>query len=98
MQYFIVKKKNKYFLIDTLPIELGISEYGQNTSIKITGDSKLYLIHEYEVVDDWYADIGAISHYEKHKQYVGKIVYASDDIEQVSLEYANYIYSQRIAV
>ena len=88
MQYLIVKKKNKYFLIDTLPIELGISEHGTNITIKNTGDNKLYFIHEYEEVDDWYADTGYITHFEKYREYVGKIVFESDDIEEIALKYA----------
>lgn len=88
MQYFLVKKRNVYRLIDTLPIELGVSWSGEDTTAKKTNDNKLYFIHSYEVVDDWYADIGYISHFEKHREYVGKIVFESDNIEEIALKYA----------
>ena len=91
MQYLIVKKRNKYALIDTLPIELDVNSRGESTHVKITGDNKVYLIHSYEVVDDWYADTGYITHYEKHKEYVGKLIYASNDIEKAALMFADYI-------
>ena len=88
MQYFLVKKRNVYRLIDTLPIELSISYRGEDITVKKTNDNKLYFIHSYEEIDDWYADTGYITHFEKYKEYVGKIIFESDDIEEIALKYA----------
>lgn len=41
-------------------------------------NKKLYCKYSYEELDDWYADIGAITHWESETRCLGKIKYASD--------------------
>ena len=87
-QYKIVKYKNMYKLIDTLAIELGNWGHSDSDRIHITKSDKVYIIHSYEVVDDWFADIGHITHFEESKTYLGKLIFESEDIEEVALKFA----------
>lgn len=92
MKYLITKYKNNYNIIDILNTEFDNTINTPNSCyIKITNDKKVYIIHEYEVIDDYYLDIGAISHYEKEKIYMGKIIYESNDIIDIALKYNYYI-------
>ena len=87
-QYKVIKYKNTYKLIDILPIEMDISFRGESNEIHVTKDKKVYLVHHYEVVDDWYADIGYVTHFEKSKEYLGRLVFESDNIEEAALKFA----------
>ena len=40
----------------------------------------LYCKHSYEELDDWYADIGAVTHWESYRQRLGKVKYASNNM------------------
>ena len=88
MQYIIVKYKNNYRLLDRCAIEMNVSLRGENEHITITKDNKVYSESSYEVVDDWYADTGYITHFEKDKTYIGVLVFGSDNIEEVALKFA----------
>lgn len=88
MQYLLVKFKNTYSLIDTLPIEMGISFLREDCHFHITKSNKVYKIYSYEIVDDWYADTGYITHFEDSRVYIGKLIMKSDNIEEIALEYA----------
>lgn len=90
-QYLIVRKYRKYSLIDTLPIEMDISFRGEYSRIKIGRDNKVYRISKVEVVDDWFADIGHVTHYETHKHYLGTLIEQSDDIENIALTFAELV-------
>ena len=87
------KKKNnykRYVVVNTKKAGLifydiwdeEIQHYFSNTyaSYSITKDKRLYVKVEYEEVDDWYADLGYITHTEKFRQYLGKVKYASNNM------------------
>lgn len=86
-QYVIVKKNNKYQLLDIFFEEMK----DLNIRFRKTKDNKLYTKVIYEVLDDWYADIGEITYEEHEVNYIGKIVFQSDDIEEAALVYAQLI-------
>ncbi len=84
MQYVIVKKRNKYRLMDLLSIEIdSCCDRHHDTSFQFSGD-KMFCIKSSEVVDDYYCDIGAITHTEKTRFYMGKVIEMSDDIEFIA--------------
>ena len=87
-QYLLVKFKNTYSLIDTLPIETNIYFRGEGCRFHITKSNKVYRIDFFEVVDSWCADTGYITHFEDSKHYIGKLIMQSDNIEEIALEYA----------
>lgn len=90
-QYVIVKKNNRYHLRDIFFEELNESYGANNVSFRKTKDNKLYIKVTREVLDEWYADIGKITHQEHDNIYIGKIVFESGDIEEVALEYARLV-------
>lgn len=67
--YIITKFKGKYRLYDVLAIEMEdfMNSYNGHHKIVIDKQQKVYHKYEYEEVDDWYADIGAITHTENAK-------------------------------
>ena len=83
MKYIIVKKKKHYHIIDTFFKEVT----DLNTRITVYKNNKVYETYYYDEVDDWFADIGAITHTEKIKIYLGKLIFESDDIEETAREF-----------
>lgn len=61
--FIIYKYKGKFHIIDEFDSDIDIQKGG-----------KLYLIRSDEVVDDWFCDIGAITHIENSRTYLGKVV------------------------
>lgn len=91
-QYLIIKKRNKYFLIDTLQIIVENGYSGTTQDIRISDKNKrVYWVVSFEVEDDWYADTGAITHYEKVEHYMGTLVYSSDNIEEAAIKFNELI-------
>lgn len=87
-QYLLIKFRKNYILIDTLPIEMNISFRGEGCRFHITKSNKVYRVDSYEIVDDWYADTGYLTHFEDSKHYIGRLIMQSDNIEEIALEYA----------
>ena len=87
-QYLLIKFRKNYSLIDTLPIEMNISFRGEGCRFHITKSNKVYRIDSYEFIDDWYADTGYLTHFEKDKTYIGTFIFGSDNIEEVALKFA----------
>lgn len=81
-QYIIVKFNRKYRVYDNL--RAGIID---RDTIKIMKDNKVYLEHSYEVLDDYALDTGPITHWEKDKVYLGKLVYQTNDLIQLATKY-----------
>ena len=88
MHYLIVKKKNKYFLLDILSFELGSCTNSNCSVIRINEKTnKVCEIYSYEVIDDYFCDIGAVTHYERGRNYLGKLIYSSDNIEEIAIKF-----------
>ena len=87
-QYLITKFRKDYKLIDTLAIEFRNWGHSDSDHVHVTKSDKVYIIHSYEEVDDWFADTGYITHFEESKTYIGKLIFESEDIEEVALKFA----------
>lgn len=88
MQYLIVKKKNKYSLIDVLALELDSYYSSKSSEIRISEKTaKVWKIYSYEVIDDYFCDIDAVTHCESERIYLGKLIYSSNNIEEIAIKF-----------
>lgn len=85
-RYLIVRHKNCYFIYDTFNY---FFENHNDIQIKVYKDKKVYEVRKYEVVDDYFFDIGAITHTEIEKWYCGTLVFESDDLEATAREFCH---------
>lgn len=84
-KYLIVKKKNRYYIYDTYSDDFLYNDI----QFKVYKDEKVYKFRKYEVVDDYFFDIGAITHTETEKWYCGLLVFESNDIEETAREFCH---------
>lgn len=83
-RYLIVKYKKNYFIYDTYD---SFFENNNDIQIKVYKNKNVYRIYKYEVVDDYFCDIGAITHTEVEKWYSGILVFESDNLLETAMEY-----------
>ena len=89
---FNYKKRNKYSLFDTLQLMFENMHSSCMQDIRVSNKTKrVYSVISFEVKDDWYADTGAITHYEKVEHYMGTLVYSSDNIEEAAIKFNELI-------
>lgn len=80
-QYVVMENGTFY---DLLSEEWGSMLYGSSEQKDFfIKNKKLYCKSSYEVCDDWYADIGAITHWENNTSCLGKIKCASNNIDTI---------------
>lgn len=87
--YIITKLKNKYHIYDVYKDEmLGAFDQNKDIRYRITKSKKVYIISSWEIIDDYYCDTGAITHYEEHKEYIGTLIFGSDNIQEIAEKYS----------
>lgn len=87
MRYIIVKRKKHYYLYDTWPCDL-LDLLDGDSKFIVYKDNKVYNYYSYKEIVDYYCDIGAIYHHEKGRVYLGKLVFESNNIEEIAKKYA----------
>lgn len=85
-RFIIYKYKGEYHLIDMFDFWFG-DEFDSDIDVQKGG--KLYLIRSYEVFDDWYCDIGAVTHTERDRTYLGKTVccFGMSNVKEAKAKY-----------
>lgn len=81
-----MKKKNKlkrYLLLENQIIDMSSTLNYEELDYYITNSGTLYQKHSFEIVDDWYADIGYITHTKHVRKKIGKVLFASDNVETI---------------
>lgn len=84
-RYIITKKGRKYHLIDRCYIECPLEDLSCSNIIKINKNNQVYHYWKTEVLynlDDLF------THCEEGKVYLGKLIYKSDDIEEIALKFS----------
>ena len=82
-RYIILKKYSKYGFLDTNCYQFDEDfEY-----LSLRKNRHLILHRSITVIDDWYADIGTITHTEKEAVDLGLLFYESDNEQEAKHKY-----------
>lgn len=86
-RYIIFKKSGKHRLIDrSYIIECRLEDLNCSHKIKINKNNQVY--HYWWKSEVLYDIYRLFPHCEKGKEYLGKLIYESDDIEEIALKFS----------
>lgn len=73
----------RYVLVEDRIIDTETSQAYDDVEYYVSNAGNLFTKKSIRVVDDWYGDIGYVTHNEWHRNKVGKILYSSNNVETI---------------